>query len=640
MDPRFMQVGFAVVDGLTTGMAVFLVAAGITLIFGVLKVLNFAHGSFFMIGAYITYTLIGDDPSSLGLYLVVSVAAGLAVGVLGYVVDLLVLRRLRQVEEAYSLIATFALLMACDGMVRLIWGASYHSVSAPDMIGGTVQLGPMQIPTYSLLVVLASVLVFLALDFATRRSWIGKIVQALVNDPWMSSLIGVNVELLFTGTVIVAFFLAGLAGGLLLPNQSLSPELSSSYLMQAFIVVIIGGLGNIRGAFLASILLGLIDSLNTIFLPVMPGVAIYVAMAGFLLWRPQGLLAREGANPASHGIVEQVASRARLAPGAGAALGVAAAAILLAAPFWADEGLVFVIGVGLIEALFALSWNLLFGFTGLTSFGHAALFAIGAYTVGFVLKTYTIVPFLLLLVGAGVAAGLVAAVVGAIVVGRAAGIGLGVLTLAMSEVLHIILSDATSLGRTDGLPSVPRPNLISWPMTVSLGSTSSYYWFLCAVCGGVALLLWLMVSGPFGRVLRCIKQDPDRMAFLGVKVSRYRLIAFTVSGLVAGLSGGLLAPWTQIVTPDLASYMHSAQPMLNALLGGTGSFWGPVLGTALFTALQYGTRTFVGLSDVISGVLLLVIVVWSPNGALGALLRTLAQLAPMRRRKLARLGGS
>jgi branched-chain amino acid transport system permease protein len=618
------QIAFALINGLTTGMAVFLVAAGITLIFGILKILNFAHGSFFMVGAYVTYTFVGNDPASVPILLGACVAAGLVVGGLGWVTDRLVLRRLRDVPEAYTLIATFALLMLCNGVVKLVWGIDYHAVNPPDALADPLQLGPTPVPTYSVLIVLASVLVFMVLDFAIHRLWIGKIVQALVNDPWMASLIGVNVERLFTGTVIVAFFLAGLAGGLLLPNQSLSPDLSSSYLMQTFIVVIIGGLGNIRGAFLASILLGLVDSLNAIFLPALPGVAIYVAMVGFLLWRPQGLLRSAGGERTqdSHGAAGQAPSPRTVFPGPFYAwIGLAVAALLGSVPYWANDGLLFLVGVALIEALFAISWNLLFGFAGLTSFGHAALFAAGAYFVGYVLKAMPAVPFLGVLTGAWLLGAAMANLIGRIAVGRVAGIGLGILTLAMGELLRILISHATPLGRDDGLSAIPRPTLLDWPVPIPLQSASAYYWFLCAACGGIALLLWLVVSGPFGRVLRCIRQDAERTSFLGVQVARYRLIVFTLSGSVAAVAGGLFAPWAQIVTPESGSYLHSAQPMLDSLLGGAEWFWGPVLGAFLFAALQYGTRTLIGLSDVTSGLLLLLVVLGSPTGFLGLRLR-------------------
>jgi branched-subunit amino acid ABC-type transport system permease component len=293
------QLPFALVNGLASGMALFLVAAGLTLVFGMLRILNFSHGAFFMLGAYVAYTLLASGGLSGGeismpAYIGASVAAGVVVGLLGLVSDRLVLRRLRNYDEAYMLIATFGLLMLCQGVVQMIWGVEYHSVNPPDALSGIVQIGGMFVPVYLLFVIGMGLAVFVALDLAIHRMWIGKLVQALANDPWITSLLGVNVPLAFTSVVVVAFMLAGLAGGLLLPNQTLSPVLGNAFTMQAFVAVIIGGLGSIRGAFLAAILLGCADSISLVLLPNTPGLAIYITMIVFLLCRPQGLLARSG----------------------------------------------------------------------------------------------------------------------------------------------------------------------------------------------------------------------------------------------------------------------------------------------------------------------------------------------------------
>lgn len=280
---------FTTINGIATGMAVFLVAAGLTLIFGILKILNFAHGAFFMIGAYIAYTILGSNPSSLAMFLVASLVAGIVVAALGFATDRLVLKRLRNVDEAYMLIATFAVLLVCEGAVKLIWGVNYASVNPPPLLDDAVMLGPLFVPTYSLFLITGGIVVFLLLEIAVHRTWLGKLLQAVSNDSWMSGLLGINVPAALTLSVVASFFLAGIAGGLLLPNQTLSPVLGSTYLLLAFISVIIGGLGNIRGAFIASALLGVIESTSSVLLPNMPGLVTYVFVVLFLLVRPQGL---------------------------------------------------------------------------------------------------------------------------------------------------------------------------------------------------------------------------------------------------------------------------------------------------------------------------------------------------------------
>lgn len=288
-----LNLAFAFVNGLSAGMAIFLVAAGLTLVFGILKILNFAHGTFFMLGAYLVMTIAGREPASLAAFLGATLAAALVVGALGLVTDFVVLRRLRDVDEHYALIATFALLLVCEGTVKMVWGIDPSLVAPPPALERLVVLAPgVTLPLYSLFVFVAGLVVFVALEIVVHRMWVGKLMQALANDAWISGLLGVNVSFGLTATVVGSFFLAGLAGGILMPNQGLSPQLGEGYLLLAFTAVIIGGLGNVRGAFVASLLLGLIESLSSVVLPKVPGLPIYFALVVFLLWKPNGIFGK------------------------------------------------------------------------------------------------------------------------------------------------------------------------------------------------------------------------------------------------------------------------------------------------------------------------------------------------------------
>lgn len=289
-----IDVSFALINGMATGMAIFLVAAGLTLIFGILKILNFAHGAFFMVGAYLSYTIVGSNPSSVWVFVLAALAGGIVVAALGYVTDLVVLRRLRNVDEAFMLIATFAVLLVCSGIVKLIWGVNYASINPPPGIDGALIVGDLFVPSYSIFVIVCGIVIFLALDFAIRRTWIGKMLQSIAVDSWMAGLLGINVPVALSATVIISFLLAGLAGGLLLANQTLSPILGDSYLLLAFMAVVIGGLGDVRGAFIAAILLGLIESASSLIMPDMPGMATYLFVILFLLAKPQGLFGGQG----------------------------------------------------------------------------------------------------------------------------------------------------------------------------------------------------------------------------------------------------------------------------------------------------------------------------------------------------------
>lgn len=294
-------------------------------------------------------------------------------------------------------------------------------------------------------------------------------------------------------------------------------------------------------------------------------------------------------------------------------------AACLTLPYWSNQGIMFLAGLALIEIVFALAWNLLFGFTGLASFGHAAFFAIGAYLTGYALKTSLGVPFLLLLLSSGVIGALVAAVTGLVLLRRTTGIHLAIFTLALAEVLRVYIGYSTALGREDGLASIPRPQLELGFATLSLSSGEAYYWFLCVATLVLAAILWVVCHGPFGRALTSIRQDPERAAFMGINIRAYRLTAFVISGGASAIAGGLYAPWAQIVTPDTAHWIHSTQPMLASLLGGAQSFWGPVIGTLIFSVINYLTRNLLGLSEVVIGLVLLFIVLAAPNGVVGLL---------------------
>ena len=614
------QLYFAVANGFATGMAVFLVAAGVTLIFGLLRILNFAQGSFFMLGAYVAFTIMGEAPTSIWTFLAAAVAAGAVVGGLGLATEIVIFRRLRQFDESYTLIATFALLMLMDGAIKLIWGLNTHSISAPPLLDGVFIFGPVILPVFSVFIIAFGLIVFVLLELAIHRLWIGKIVQALAFDQWMSGFVGINVPVMLTLTVVAAFFLAGLAGGLLLPNQSLAPSLSHAYLLQAFIAVIIGGLGNIRGAFMAAIMLGLVDSLNGVLMPDQPGVAMYLAMVAFLLWRPNGILATHVSAPAaSHHDAAGAAIDWRRYRFGLVVFGIVAAIAVALMPYWANSGMIFMAGVALIAALFALSWNLMFGTTGLATFGHAAFFAVGCYASGLLLKATGGHWFPLVLASAALVGFGIAYVVGSVAIRRTTGIALAILTLALSEIMRLLLSSSQALGRDEGISGIPRPNIDLGVLDLILQSTDHYFWFVFAVCGSMALLLWWLTAGSFGRVLRAIRQDPERTAFLGLNVRRYRLLSFAISGGVAALAGGLQAPWVQIVTPDAANYLVSMQPMLSTLLGGAAFFWGPVAGTVLFFVLERLTQTLAGLSELVTGGVLLAIVMLAPEGVLGIL---------------------
>lgn len=313
-------------------------------------------------------------------------------------------------------------------------------------------------------------------------------------------------------------------------------------------------------------------------------------------------------------------------------------ALAACVPLVANGGIVFLAGLVCINAVVALAFNLLFTTAGLMSFGQALFVAAGAYSAGLAALHWPGLPFPLALLLAGAVGALGAGLVGMLALRRAEGVSFAMLTLTFAELLHIVITKTTFLGRNDGLTGIPRPVLLSWPVRVDLGVGNTFYGFIVAVCAILCLVLWWAGHSRYGRTLAAVRMDPQRAAFLSIDVHRYRMTALMLSGAITAIATGLYGPWTQILTPDLAYWPQSTIPLLNTLLGGAGAFWGPAAGAVAFAVLDYQTRNVAGAADLVAGGLLLAVVLAVPGGLagiaarLGALLRR--RPAPVLKRRL------
>lgn len=301
------------------------------------------------------------------------------------------------------------------------------------------------------------------------------------------------------------------------------------------------------------------------------------------------------------------------------AFGAVLVVLLFFAPELVNPGLLFIIGMTLIQSVFALSWNLLFGYTGLASFGHAGFYAIGAYFTGAALRYGFQLPFVVTLMIGGALGALVAYIIGVVALKRLTGIFLAVLTVALTEAMGKIIGFTPALGEQDGLGNIPRPIINLGFATLDLTHSDDFYRFLLMACLLITAGLWWVVHSRLGRTFRAIREDADRARFIGIDVARYRVISFMISGGTAALAGALSAPWTRIVTLDQVNWLASTQPMLNSLLGGFTNFWGPVVGSVVFTSINYWTRSYPGLSEMLVGGVLVVIILVAPTGVLGIL---------------------
>ncbi len=270
-------------------MLLFMISVGLTTVFGVLGVLNFAHGSFFMLGAYLSMQVMHVVPSFWTGLLV----GPLLVALLGLIVEKWLLRPVYDRDVSFQLLLTFSILLVLDDAVRLIWGSGYHVVEAPPLLAGVFPLFSHSYPVYRLFLVIVGPLVGLALWSFFRFSRWGKVVRAAALDREMAEGVGIRVPLLFTLVFALGSWLAALGGALAAPHQSLSPSMGDRIIIESFIVVVIGGMGSFPGAFVGALVLGLFESFGTVFAGRAQMALPYILLAAVLLFRPTGLFGRE-----------------------------------------------------------------------------------------------------------------------------------------------------------------------------------------------------------------------------------------------------------------------------------------------------------------------------------------------------------
>jgi branched-chain amino acid transport system permease protein len=276
----------------------------------------------------------------------------------------------------------------------------------------------------------------------------------------------------------------------------------------------------------------------------------------------------------------------------------------------------------LILGLLATAFNLLFAGTGLLSFGQAAFFASGAYCAAFVLKGFAASMPLALL--AGLLAGTVTSFVVGMLSVRRNEIYFAMLTLAFGQLFAVFFLQAYRLtGGADGIAGVPRPSLGIAPFEVNLAPTPSYYLFTLVVVAAALATLWRVSRSPLGLTLAAIRENPARTAYLGIPTRRYRLAAFTIAGAFSGLAGALFAPFQGTVVPDFANWVMSAEPVLMTLLGGSGTFFGPLLGAVFFVALKDTLGSWTEYWPLVLGTIVILLILFLPEGPLGLLDRLL-----------------
>ncbi|NYT85440.1 branched-chain amino acid ABC transporter permease [Pollutimonas harenae] len=284
------SLGMALLNSLDIGLLLFVIAVGLNIIFGVLNIINFAHGALYMLGAYLAYSCVILLGMPFWLTLLV---APLGVAVLAIAIDRLMLRFIYEREISDSLLLTFSLLLIINESVRLIWGTGIHVIDPPTLLQGTVTLpGGITYPLYSLFVVTVGLLILFGLWYLFNRTRVGKIMRAAALDREMAQVLCIDTKLVITGVFAFGAWLAAVGGVVAAPMRAIDPGMGDKIIIESFIVVVIGGLGSFPGALLGAVILGLMYGLGGRFFPEVNLILPFIGMAIVLLLKPHGLMGK------------------------------------------------------------------------------------------------------------------------------------------------------------------------------------------------------------------------------------------------------------------------------------------------------------------------------------------------------------
>ena len=281
-----------ILSGLSTGMVIFLIAVGLSLVFGTLRILNLAHGALYMLGAYMCYWISSVVVQVSGSFWYALLLAPLGVALFGGLVEVLLLRRIYDREHLDQYLLTFALVLVVGDLCKLAWGVEFLLVSAPWPLNGPVFVVGMPFPSYNVFLILCGPLVFAGLWALIRYTRLGKVIRAMTYNREMANALGTNVPLMYTVVFMLGCWLAGLGGALVVPTSSAMPGMDMVVLIECFIIIVVGGLGSLPGAFLGSLIFGLVNAFGILVAPRLAVAFGFILMIIVLIIRPWGLMGK------------------------------------------------------------------------------------------------------------------------------------------------------------------------------------------------------------------------------------------------------------------------------------------------------------------------------------------------------------
>jgi branched-chain amino acid transport system permease protein len=615
----FNSLLFQALDGLAAASGLFFVAAGLSLIFGVTRIINIAHGSLYMLGTYVAATLANHVGGALGFWGGIVLTA-LLIGLIGAAIEVVLLRRIYRAPELFQLLATFALVLVINDATLWIWGP--EDVLGPRAPGlrGAVEILGRYLPTYDLFLIAVGPLVLAALHLILTRTRFGRLIRAATHDREMLGALGVNQALLFTSVFAAGSLLSGLGGALQVAREPANLLMDLTVISDAFVVVVVGGMGSIPGAYLAAIIIAEAKALCisigavtlagvTINASKLTLVAEFGVMAIVLIARPYGLLGR------MQSVVRSLAEPEdplRPAGGALKLLGLAIVAGLVLMPLLArGSPYALVLGIDvLIAVLFATSLHFIMGPGGMHSFGHAAYFGLGAYGAALLVKWFAVsMPTAL-------AAAPIVALLGAVLFGwfavRLSGVYLAMLTLAFAQIVWSIVFQWSELtGGSNGILGI-------WP-TAPFDSRAALFLLTAALTVLGVLGLRKLLFAPFGYAMRAGRDSPLRAESIGIHVKRVHWIGFAIAGTICGIAGGIFAFAKGSISPETIDVSRSIDGLVMVLLGGIQTLAGPIVGASAFALLQDTIMRQTAYWHALLGAVILLLVLVFPAGIVGGL---------------------
>jgi branched-chain amino acid transport system permease protein len=625
----------AVFNGVTLAGLYFLVASGFTLVFGLMRNVNLAHGSLYLLGAYIGY----DAAQATGNWFLGVLAGTLAIGLVGALLQVLVFQRLGGDELRQTLVTIGISIVAADLMLA-IWGGKTYQFAIPEWLDGAVatpivtaiksngQIVTMRYPLYRLVVFAAAAVIGIGLWLALNKTKVGMMIRAGVDDRAMLSVTGVNVRLLFVAVFAVGGMLAGFSGVVGGSALSVAPGEDVRYLLASLVVVIVGGMGSITGAAIGALLIGLAEQIGLVYFPTYGVVLTFVIMVATLAVRPQGIMGAARtrfADPPRTGAPGDIVAT-EFTP-ATAALGVALAIFpLVVSPFIA-----FQLGAQtLILGMIALSLMVLAGYGGMVSLAQLTVAGVAGYAVAILGANSAGVlglgwPWQLYVPIAILIAGVVAALIGMIAV-RTAGIYTIMITLAVATAFFYFAQQNYSLFNGHSGYRGVRPPIafgIDWSQQIPF-----YYLTLAAAALAYCAVVYCARS-TFGRALMATRDNQRRMRAVGYDVTFHRVAAYFLAGIIAGAAGVLYVWFNGRISPGTVGVGEVIGVLVIAVIGGLRHPIGPFVGAALYVLLKTFAIDVVGADrfNTLIGLVFLVIVFASPDGLVGLWRRLAPHLA-------------